>query len=236
MPRKVTIILAVAGAAALAAGWYVWLRPRPLSRVTRAEALAIAASYVSHEWTASEANIFHGNDPRGIRVDTLEARISRRRGIEGGGMWARRMWASLTTWGGFDTPEEFDRGLREGKYAGDVYTAEKRRLLDDGVSNHTVGIDCSGFVSRCWKLPRSYSTRELPDFAIPSPIFRSFFPADIFNTHNKHVRLFAGWADDAHTKMRMYEAGPKVTLSEHLLQKMLEEGYTAWRYREMGDE
>jgi hypothetical protein len=236
MPRKVTIILAVAGAAALAAGLYVWLRPRPLSRVTRAEALAIAASYVSHEWTASEANIFHGNDPRGIRVDTLEAAYQPKEGDRGWWHAGAKNVGIPYKWGGFDTPEEFDRGLREGKYAGDVYTAEKRRLLDDGVSNHTVGIDCSGFVSRCWKLPRSYSTRELPGLCDPITDLSQLLPGDIFNTHNKHVRLFAGWADAAHTKMRMYEAGPKVTLSEHLLQKMLEEGYTAWRYREMGDE
>ena len=37
-------------------------------------------------------------------------------------------------WGGLDTPESFDAGIRAGKAAGDVYTCEKRRLDGDGVS------------------------------------------------------------------------------------------------------
>ena len=38
--------------------------------LTRAEVLALADRYVTHEWTATPAHIFHGIDPDGIRVDT----------------------------------------------------------------------------------------------------------------------------------------------------------------------
>ena len=134
-------------------------------------------------------------------------------------------------WGGFDTPEEFDRGLREGRFAGDAYSAEKRRLLDDAVSTHTVGIDCSGYISRCWKLPRSFSTRELPQLCDPVTDLAKLEPGDIFNVHNKHVRLFAGWADAAHTTVRVYEASARVIRHDLPLQPMLDQGYSAWRYR-----
>ncbi len=79
------------------------------------------------------------------------------------GWWTPGQWneGMPYQWGGFATPEQFDRGIAEGRAAGDVYTAEKRRLLDAAVSRHATGIDCSGFISRCWRLPRSYSTREL---------------------------------------------------------------------------
>jgi hypothetical protein len=142
-------------------------------------------------------------------------------------------------WGGFDTPETFDAGLKEGKYAGDIYTMDKRRLLDDAVSKHAVGIDCSGFVSRCWKLPRSYSTRELPGLCEPVNDLAQLKPGDIFNTHNAHVVLFAGWTNPERTELLFYEAGSnpawKVVLQKSSLSFLLDKGFTAWRYRGMVD-
>ena len=203
------------------------------SRVTRSEAVAIAQSYVAHEWTATAANVFHGVDPDGIRVDTPDADFQPEGDERGWWIAGQRNVALPYKWGGFDTPEEFDRGLREGKYAGDAYSAEKRRLLDDAVSRLAVGVDCSGFVSRCWRLPRSYSTRELPALCDPVPDAAQLQPGDIFNRHNGHVRLFAGWADAARTQVRVYEASGKVLCRDLPLQAMLDEGYTLWRYRGM---
>ena len=203
------------------------------SQVTRSEAITIAESYVVHEWIPTAANAFHGVDPTGIRVDTPDADFHPEGDERGWWIAGQRNIAMPYKWGGFDTPEEFDRGLRESKYAGDVYSAEKRRLLEDAVSNLAVGIDCSGFVSRCWRLPRSYSTRELPGLcdAIANPA--QLQPGDIFNRHNAHVRLFAGWADAARTQVLVYEASAKVLRHDIPLQTMLDEGYTLWRYRGM---
>ena len=208
-------------------------RRSPPSRVTRSEALAIAESYVVHEWTPTAANAFHGVDPGGIRVDTPDADFHPEGDESGWWIAGQRNVALPYKWGGFDTPEEFDRGVREGKYAGDVYSAEKRRLLDDAVSRLAVGIDCSGYISRCWRLPRSYSTRELPGLCDPVPDPEQLRPGDIFNRHNAHVRLFAGWADSARTQVRVYEASAKVLCHDLPLQPMLDEGYTLWRYRGM---
>ena len=201
------------------------------SQVTRSEAVAIAESYVVHEWTPTAANAFHGVDPDGIRVDTPDSDFQPEGDERGWWIAGQRNVALPYKWGGFDTPEEFDRGVREGKYAGDIYSAEKRRLLDDAVSNLAVGIDCSGYVSRCWRLPRSYSTREMPELCDPVPDPAQLQPGDIFNRHNAHVRLFAGWADAARTQVRVYEASAKVKCHDLPLQTMLDEGYTLWRYR-----
>jgi hypothetical protein len=203
----------------------------PLEPVTRSEVLALAERYLTHEWTASEANVFHGTDPDGIRVDTPDA------GFEGDGGWvtSRPNVGIPYKWGGFDLPEEFDEGLRSGRFAGDAYSAEKRRLLDDAVSRHSVGIDCSGFVSRCWKLPRSYSTRELPDLCDPVTDFSQLRPGDIFNRHNAHVRLFAGWADAAEARVIVYEAASRVRREEYDLENMVHQGYSAWRFRGIRD-
>ena len=232
-PMRAALVIVAIAIAVLT--YLIISRRQPPSRVTRSEAVAIAESYIAHEWTPTEANVFHGVDPAGIRVDTPDALFQADGGERGWWIVGQPNSALPYKWGGFDTPEEFDRGLREGKCAGDIYSAEKRRLLDDAVSARAVGIDCSGFVSRCWRLPRSYSTRELPRLCDAVTDLTQIKPGDIFNTHNSHVRLFSGWADAAHTRVRVYEASAKVQVTEHVLQQMIEQSYTAWRYRGMRD-
>jgi hypothetical protein len=209
------------------------------SVVTREEALSMAESYRTHAWTPTEQNLFHGKDTEGIQVETPNAGFSPVNDRPGWWEIGKANTGIPYMWGGFDTPESFDAGLKEGKWAGDIYTAEKRRLLDDGVTKRAVGIDCSGFVSRCWKLPRSFSTRELPALCDPISDLAQLKPGDIFNTHNAHVVLFAGWLDDAHASLKAYEAGGnpewRVLLSTMSLQSLLDQGYTAWRYRGIRD-
>jgi len=235
MRRRIVSVAVLLGAAALTAGLLLYWRPRPPSHVTRSEAIRTAASYVTHEWMATAANVYHGKDAEGIRVDTPDVSFQPAQGDKGWWQTSGKNVGIPYKWGGFDTPEEFDQGVHAGRYAGDIYSAEKRRLLDDGVTTHAVGIDCSGFVSRCWNLPRSFSTRELPELCDPLPNVAELQPGDIFNIHNKHVRLFAGWANVEHTRIKVYEAGVRVALNEYVLQGMLSEGYTAWRYRGIRD-
>lgn len=212
----------------------------PPSAVARDETMAIAQRYADHEWTPSVSNVFHGPDREGVRVNTPNLEYQP---AEGRGGWWRIGGPNIGIpymWGGFDTPETFDAALCEGKAAGDVGTAEKRRLLDDAVSRHAAGIDCSGFVSRCWKLPRSFSTREIAALCDPIADPADMRPGDIFNRHNAHVLLFAGWGDPERTHFTAYEATNdpewKVVLSSRLVSFVLDEGFTAWRYRGMREE
>jgi hypothetical protein len=165
----------------------------PPSVVTRAEAIATAVRYVEHAWTGTAINAFHGVDEDGIHMDTPEEGFFSAESDSG---WWRLGETNIGIpymWGGFDTPESFDVGLRAGKAAGDMYSSAKRRALDDGVSRHAVGIDCSGFVSRCWNLPRSFSTRELAALCDPVTDLSQLKPGDIFNKFNAHVVLFLEW-------------------------------------------
>ena len=98
-------------------------------------------------------------------------------------------------WGGFCTPAEFTDGIRKGLYAGDVCTTEKRRMGDAAVSKWTVGIDCSGLVSHCWKLDRAYSTKELPALCSSLDNFDELKPGDILNSSEKHVLIFKAFTD-----------------------------------------
>jgi hypothetical protein len=201
------------------------------SRVTRAEALAMAEQYRSHQWMPQAANVLHGDDKEGIRVDTPD--ISYEEGIPG--WWRAGVMATGVPyqWGGFSSLEEFDAGVKAGLAAGDVYTSAKRKMLDDAVSKHAVGVDCSGFISRCWKLPRSYSTRELP-FLCQKIEWADLEPGDIVNTHNAHVLLFAGWVDGRKAKLTAYETGSpptwKVLKHDLGVEWLKSMGYQPYRY------
>src|SRR3954462_10798567 len=163
---------------------------------TRADALRIAESYINHRWHSSEKNLLHGTDRRGIEVHTPDRQ-------SGKGYPARACWqvdadnlGVAYKWGGIDTPESFDTGIRVGKAAGDVYTSAKRRLDGDGVSDQAVGIDCSGFICRCWKLSKRYSTYSLGEVCrvLQSP--EALRPADIMNHSKGHVLLFVRFLGD----------------------------------------
>jgi len=134
--------------------------------VSRDEVIAIARSYAEHRWQATASNIRHGPDSHGIDIQTPDAPA---------GDTAPGKWHATTTntgmpykWGGFDTPASFDAGLRAGKAAGDVYSYAKRRAGNAAVSTEAVGIDCSGFISRCWRLPEKFGTATPSGAPVPN--------------------------------------------------------------------
>lgn len=210
----------------------------PTVRVTRAQALAIAEAYRTHRWRPTAANVKHGPDRAGIQVDTPDIRHLPGPGSRPG-WWQPGEWNEGLPyqWGGFDTPSEFDRKIATGLAAGDIYTAAKRAALESAVSAEACGIDCSGLISRCWRLDRSYSTRELAALCHPLHDYGALRPGDILNLHNNHVLLFAGWEDTAHTRLHAYETGSpptwKVLLNSIPVSLLHEKGYQPLRYTRM---
>jgi hypothetical protein len=205
--------------------------------ITRVEALKIAESYIGHRWHASTANRLHGRDRSGVEVHTPDR--------DGGrGFPRRNCWrvdaeniGVAYKWGGLDTPESFDAGIRAGKAAGDVYTSQKRRLDDKAVSDASVGIDCSGFICRCWKLKERYSTVSLGRICQKLPSANGLQPADIMNTSHGHVLLFARWLDPERKRALFYESAPfsKTLASECDLSEMVAAGYIPMRYKQIRD-
>ena len=144
--------------------------------VTPAEALAMADLYVQHQWTATAANITNGriNDPNGVEIETPEW-------VESGSNYHVPY-----QWGGFRTLEQLETGLLSGKYAGDKATDCAQNYC---VSSHCVGVDCSGLVSRCWKLPTHYSTRMMDDsIAVAYQNWDELQPGDVIHKPG-HVRM-----------------------------------------------
>lgn len=205
------------------------------SEVTRSAVMSKAMRYASHAWTASGANVRHGLDGAGIRVDTPDQGYQKRGAVPGYWVPGVVNQGVPYQWGGFSTPEEFDRGLAAGLAAGDVYTDEKRRLLYDGVSREAVGIDCSGFVSRCWDLPKAYSTRELATICVPLPSWDDLKPGDALNLYNGHVLLFCGWVNPERKFIAAYETGgpPDWKVIRHVIgvDFLKRKGYRPLRYQ-----
>jgi cell wall-associated NlpC family hydrolase len=207
------------------------------SLAKREKAIATAWRYSTIEWTPTAASQFHGKDKQGIEVHTPDATLPAH-GFANGwwkpGQPARGM---PYQWGGFDTPESFQSALAQGKYAGDIGSSEKQKLGDAGVSREACGIDCSGFISRCWDLPRPYSTKQLPSICWKLSSWDELKPGDILLNH-RHVLLFKGWKIPG-KELYAYEAGPfpvwRVNAAAMESDKLAKNGYAPWRYRGMMD-
>ncbi len=199
---------------------------------TPEEAIRTALTYTELEWLPEARHIRHGKDLKGITVHTPDTTLTEygdNRGWWEPGVPAKGM---AYKWGGFDTPESFLGGLEKGKKAGDIANTHKIRLDDAAVSQGSVGIDCSGFVSRCWGLPRHFSTPELP--SICDPIAWDKLRTGDIILKNGHVLMFA---DRQGGYIIGYEAGPIPTWRARrcaiLISKLKDDGYTPWRYRKM---
>ncbi|MDB6153016.1 MAG: hypothetical protein JWL90_1469 [Chthoniobacteraceae bacterium] len=202
--------------------------PLPAGSISREEVIAIAQSYVEHRWQGSNANIKHGPDSQGVEVQTPESveKAGEKIGIP-------------YKWGGFDTPESFDQGIREQKAAGDIYSSDKRKKGDSAVSSDAVGIDCSGFVSRCWKLPDKYGTASLPGLCEALGSCDELKPGDIMDQPRGHVLLFAKWLDDSKSSALFYDADggaqARVVAGVHRLALLRLMGAKPFRYKRIRD-
>ncbi len=217
----------------LGLGFFPALQPLCADGLTRQEALRIAESYVGHHWHSSARNVLHGRDGRGVEVQTPDQENGR--GSPRENCWrvdADNIGVAYK-WGGLDTPESFDAGVRAGKAAGDVYTPEKRRLDSRGVSDDAVGIDCSGFICRCWKLKKRYSTYSLGDICRTLASPGDLQPADILNKASGHVLLFVRFLDPEKKRALFYESAPfsKCLASERDVATLTASGYVPLRYK-----
>lgn len=211
--------------------------PGPSMDVTREEAISIARSYAEVSWKPETRHVLHGRDPDGVLVHTPDTTLTRFGLANGWWEAGREARGMVYQWGGFDTPRQFVDNVAQGKVAGDICTAEKRRLGDAGTSRHACGIDCSGFVSRCWRLSRPYSTKQLPEICEKLPNWGNLKAGDIL-LKDGHVLLFSHWKTPG-SIASIYDAGRhpvwRVNASEIPTENLIAEGYVPWRYRRMRD-
>ena len=94
------------------------------------------------------------------------------------------------------------RGLNNGGRAGNIITRS-------GKVGNTFGLDCSGYVSRCWGLTSKRSTNTIENVARRIS-YSSLQPGDALNNAGSHVMLFE--KRDSNGDSVLYEA---TTLQEY---------------------
>jgi hypothetical protein len=210
------------------------------SQVTPSQSLEIAQKFMNHEWRPFARNILHGADQKGVVVNTPDASFKDPLSRSGWWLPGEVNRGVPYKWGGFDDASDFDQHISQGAAAGDVSSPQKRKADNAGVSAQAAGVDCSGFISRCLKLPSVHDTTQLPSLCrnIESTDLR---PGDVLNIPRGHVILCAGWARPDQSWIYFYETGGppdywKPGLKEAPLAALLELGYTPLRYLGMAYE
>ena len=122
----------------------------------------IAHDLSTHPWRPFSKNILHGKDKAGIVVDTPDIGLDPQQPRKGWWIPGEVNEGIPYKWGGFDSPSSFDAAVANGHAAGDVSSPAKRKADNSAVSAQAAGVDCSGFVSRCLKLPTVHDTSKLP--------------------------------------------------------------------------
>jgi len=215
--------------------------PSAPSQVTPGEALAIAHELATHDWRPFSKNILHGKDRAGVLVHTPDAGFQEEHERPGWWLPGEVSKGIPYKWGGFDGPASFDASIANGLAAGDVSSPAKRRADNAAVSAQAAGVDCSGFVSRCLKLPTVHDTTQLPAVCFVLPSAGNLRPGDLLNIPHRHVILCAGWASADRTWIYFYETGGppdywKPGLKQAPLEALLALGYQPLRYRGMATE
>ncbi len=221
-------------------------KPQPLvagdptapSQITPTESMAIANRLATHPWRPFATNILHGKDKAGILVNSPDFSHEPQQPRKGWWVPGQVNNGIPYKWGGFDDTSSFDAAISSGAAGGDVSSPAKRRADNSAVSTQAAGVDCSGFVSRCLKLPRVHDTRQLPAICTELPSAQDLRPGDLLNIPYRHVVLCAGWSNPERTWIYYYETGGgpdywKPGLKQAPLDAMLALGYRPLRYRGM---
>ena len=202
--------------------------------ITRKKIIEIAEAFESHDWNPTDDNIFH-NTYSGKWVDTPD-RDTYTSWPDWRGWKADELnigvpyqWGGFSSLSGYDlvNPEDFDEQYTgTGAYAGDIHYAGDINC-EGNECIRACGVDCSGFVSRCWNLKEKYSTNTLS--CVSHPIkFDELKPGDILNNPGSHVILFKEFVNDEKTNIRTIEANvakAKVTEEEYTADES-EDGYS----------
>ena len=213
----------------------------------RARILEIGRAYVEHRWTADARNVLHGSDADGVLVHTPD-RSHRPDG------WTADGQVNVGVpykWGGFSSLEEFDAAVAEGRPAGELTDGK-----DLDASRFSVGVDCSGFVARCWDLPIKQSTRSLGRLCFELASYDELLPGDLINKYDAHAMVFVAFApapvgeqgeladgasgagnsgeasSAAHGHVRVYEAAfPSVREHVYAVADLADAGFRPFRYK-----
>jgi len=91
-------------------------------------------------------------------------------------------------WGGFDSMEQFRDKISQGYGAGSYSS--------DGVLSCITGVDCSGYVSRCWEQTSKYGTSTISGISSSLGSTDDMKKADAFNKAGSHIVMLTYYHRD----------------------------------------
>lgn len=191
------------------------------------QVIETALQYANHEWTATEQNVLHGLDPDGVPVDTPD--VTWKGEVLHCGWWkvGEVNKGVAYGWGNASTVEEFDTGLVNGKLAGNVPEDKSRKG-----SQYSVGVDCSGLLTRCWGLPKKIATRDIPNYADKLTSLEEIRQGDVFAKVGSHVMFFMEFLNDEKKLVKIVDSTRstgKVSIREMEVDKLFAMGYEMYR-------
>lgn len=152
-----------ATALALVAGGTLVAASPDAAAITRNEVLSRAKGFAYHPWTATDVN---------LTASCNGAYQS---------IYVPGDYMGLPyDWGGYMTLFDFDQGILSGKGAGSY--------PEDGILSCTVGLDCSGFVSKTFSAGH-YTTSNMASICSTIDV-NDLLIGDIFNMAGYHVTMF----------------------------------------------
>jgi YVTN family beta-propeller protein len=179
------------------------------SAITRGQVKAIAEYYKNHTWTciSGNANPTYNDWVVGTTYEGV-----------------------AYNWDGFDMVEEFKTKTNNGIVAGD-----SKVFGSVTCGRWFGGVDCSGFVSRCWELDQKHSTNSLVDISALIG-WEDLKQGDITDNPGVHVRLFDSFAKGTN-EMMMYEATTDGNYDKVVYRKLSRDNnYPPRRYNNIVDD
>ncbi|MEZ4303025.1 MAG: hypothetical protein R3B70_49330, partial [Polyangiaceae bacterium] len=153
-----------AGTLVLGAGLLALSIAGEAQAITRSAVLARAKAFAYHPWTCTSQNLLASCNGSYTSIYTPGDYV----GLP-------------YDWGGYMTLFEFDQGILAGKGAGSY--------PEDGILSCTVGLDCSGFVSKAFDAGH-YTTSNMSSISTAIDV-NSLLPGDIFNYAGYHVAMYS---------------------------------------------
>ena len=165
----------------------------PLPQTTRSAILERANAYLNVNWTMRPENFSRpGVEDRCAKTEGKFWQRPRRFNTDAIG---KTFGPMPYHWGGGDTPESFRTKVAAGSLAGSVCTC-REPAFNQCVVSFAAGVDCSGFVSRTWGIPKR-GTTGLGQVAQPVNDITKLRLGDALNKAGSHVRLFIGFKPGA---------------------------------------
>lgn len=197
----------------------------------RKNVVKTAWDFVNMIWMPTEKNLYHGYDVNGVLVNTPDINYA---GIK----YSQCGWWQINepnqgmayNWGGLCTVEAFQKGILEGKYAGNVPDSR-----DNKISWQCVGVDCSGLVSACWGIEKKQSTKSLLSITSKLDSTDDILPGDVFLLPGSHVMIFIEFTDDTKSLIRIIDSTRstgKVSSRVVQVSELIDRGYAGYYYDE----